>query len=101
MPSPQEISRYCSSLAAVVSIAEHSNGEDSNRVELQLAHFSVKEYLMSNRLDSDIAQDFQEFTARAAIAGVFLAYLLHFTQEVHQRISCSAFPSGTVQQDSG
>jgi len=92
MPSPQVISRYCSSLVAVVSIAEHSNGEDGNRVELQLAHFSVKEYLMSNRLDSDIAQDFQESTARAAIARVCLAYLLHLTQEVPPKDIMQRFP---------
>ncbi|KAF2178926.1 purine and uridine phosphorylase [Zopfia rhizophila CBS 207.26] len=92
MPDPQEISRYCSSLVVVVSATEHSNGEDSERVELQLAHFSVKEYLTSNRLDSGIAQDFQETTARASIAKVCLAYLLHFDQDVPPKQISEAFP---------
>jgi ankyrin repeat protein len=92
MPVPQEISCYCSSLVAVVPITERSNGEDSNRTELQLAHFSVKEYLISHRLDSDIAPKFQEPIARAAIAKVCLAYLLHFSQEVPPEEIRQRFP---------
>ena len=46
-------------------------------MELQLAHFSVKEYLTSDRLDNNIAQSFQEVAAKASIATVCLAYLLH------------------------
>ncbi|KAF2193423.1 hypothetical protein K469DRAFT_728677 [Zopfia rhizophila CBS 207.26] len=92
MPDPQEISRYCSSLVAVVSMTECSDGEDSERVELQLAHFSVKEYLTSNRLDSGIAQDFQESTARAAIAKACLAYLLHFDREIPLKEVVQGFP---------
>ncbi|KAF3185889.1 hypothetical protein TWF788_003937 [Orbilia oligospora] len=42
MPDSDEILRYCSTLVVAT--------------ELQLAHFSVKEYLTSDRLDSDIAQ---------------------------------------------
>ncbi|KAF2473448.1 purine and uridine phosphorylase [Lindgomyces ingoldianus] len=90
MPNPQEISRYCSSLVAVVSITEHSNR--GNHVELQLAHFSVKEYLMSTRLDSDIAHDFQESTAGAAIAKTCLAYLLHFNQKIPRNEIVKCFP---------
>ena len=67
MPDPQEISRYCSSLVTVVSVKKNSHNESENRVELQLAHFSVKEYLLSERLDGDIARDFQECYAGAAI----------------------------------
>ena len=77
MPDPHEISCYCSSLVVVVSAKEHLYFEDDKPVELQLAHFSVKEYLTSNRLDKDIAQSFQETVAKASIAIVCLAYLLH------------------------
>jgi len=42
-----------------------------------LAHLSVKEYLTLNRLDKDIAQSFQATVAKALIAIVCLAYLLH------------------------
>lgn len=70
MPNPYEISCYCSSLVVIVSA-------NDKPVELQLAHFSVKEYLTSNRLDKDIAQSFQATVAKASIAIVCLAYLLH------------------------
>ena len=42
-----------------------------------MAHLSVKEYLTLNRLDKDIAQSFQATVAKALIAIVCLAYLLH------------------------
>ena len=76
MPDPQEISCYCLSLVTVVSIENisHSTLESESRsggeirVELQLAHFSVKEYLLSDRLANDITRDFQERYTGAAIA---------------------------------
>ena len=98
MPVPQEISRYCSSLVVMVSATGHtydeddSHDEDDERIELQLAHFSVKEYLTSNRLDSGFAQDFQETTARASIAKVCLAYLLHFDQDALPEEISETFP---------
>jgi hypothetical protein len=82
MPDPQEITRYCSSLIIVVSIPQHLDKKDHSYLGVQLAHFSVKEYLTSNRLDRDIAPNFQEPTARAAIARVCLAYILHFNEEL-------------------
>jgi hypothetical protein len=97
MPDPEEISRYCSSLVMVsrtgnlydsnikLGLGQSSDDKskpDNKQVKLQLAHFSVKEYLTSNRLDSDIAQHFQELTASASIARVCLAYLLHFDEEL-------------------
>ena len=54
MPNPQEISRYCASLVAVVSVKKDPRGENDNRVELQLAHFSVKEYLLSDRVENTV-----------------------------------------------
>ena len=82
MPDPQEISRYCSSLVVVVPTKDRSYDEDNKPAELQLAHFSVKEYLTSNRLEKGIAPSFQEITAKASIATVCLAYLLHLDMEL-------------------
>jgi ankyrin repeat protein len=73
MPDPREISRICSSLVIVVST--------KSQKLLQLAHFSVKEYLTSDRLQGEIAQSFKQITASATIAGVCLAFLLHFKDE--------------------
>ncbi|KAK2765812.1 pfs domain-containing protein [Colletotrichum kahawae] len=73
MPQADEISIYCSSLVAVVT-----RGEDGdNRVkELQLAHFSVKEYLLSDRLQQNISRTFVVAQARASITEICLTYLL-------------------------
>src|SRR5271156_2689596 len=82
MPDPQEISYYCSNLVVVVPTKTNSYDQDDEYMELQLAHFSVKEYLTSNRLDKDIAKNFQEVAAKTSIAIVCLAYLLHLDQDL-------------------
>jgi hypothetical protein len=92
MPDPREISVYCSSLMVIVSVTGNSHNEDDKRIELQLAHFSVKEYLTSNRLDSDVAQKFWETSARASIAKVCLTYLLHFEQDISPEEIRKTFP---------
>ena len=92
MPDPQEISRYCSSLVSVVRVQERWPEEGETRVELQLAHFSVKEYLLSNRLENDTAQGFQDCYAGAAIAKVCLAYLLQFERRLLPRDIIQDFP---------
>ncbi|KAL6901665.1 pfs domain-containing protein [Trichoderma evansii] len=70
MPVPMEIARYCSSLAVLTRKNEEATQE------LQLAHMSVKDYLLSNKVQQRFAKDFEEVTARASIAQVCLAYLL-------------------------
>ena len=92
LPEPREILRYCSSLVVVVSAKEHLYNKDKKPVGLQLAHFSVKEYLTSNRLDNNIAQNFQEIAATASIATVCLAYLLHLNIELPTEEIRQTFP---------
>jgi hypothetical protein len=91
MPNPREISRYCSSLVIIVSTkdARDKNNED---VELRLAHFSVKEYLTSSRVHEDFTQEFKETAAKASIATVCVAYLLHLDQEIPVREIPKALP---------
>jgi hypothetical protein len=48
MPRPREITRYCASLVTITSSKVKGSEEDIQ--ELQLAHFSVKEYLVSDRI---------------------------------------------------
>ncbi|QBZ57640.1 hypothetical protein PoMZ_02573 [Pyricularia oryzae] len=79
MPEPDEISIYCSSLVVVFSITD----EDGNtKRELQLAHFSVKEYLISDRLESNMSLHFEEMFARQCMAEVCLAYLLDLSHDL-------------------
>ncbi|KAL1613693.1 hypothetical protein SLS54_010390 [Diplodia seriata] len=73
MPVPDEISKCCSSLVVVVTI--QSNPRRLARKEIQLAHFSVKEYLISDRVDRTLLDRFSEDNARSSIAKVCLAYL--------------------------
>jgi len=82
MPNPYEISRYCSSLVVVVPAKDHSHDKGDKPMELRLAHFSIKEYLTSSRLQEDVAQHFQEVATQASIAAVCLAYLLHLNQNI-------------------
>ncbi|KAI0446128.1 ankyrin repeat protein [Xylaria telfairii] len=75
IPVPKEISRYCSSLVVVADRKGNQN-EPSTVTEIRLAHFSVKEYLVSDNLEPGIAPDFQLSTAKASLSKVCLIYLL-------------------------
>ncbi|TWU70855.1 hypothetical protein ED733_000488 [Metarhizium rileyi] len=92
MPDPMEISCFCSSLVVIVPTNVPSQHEDEKHLELQLAHFSVKEYLTSERLGKDISQKFQEIAAKASIATVCLAHLLHLDQDISINTIREAFP---------
>jgi hypothetical protein len=59
---------------------------------LQLAHFSVKGYLTSNRVQHAFALEFQGRTASASIARVCLAYLLQFDRELPPKEARIEFP---------
>ncbi|KAL6808340.1 pfs domain-containing protein [Trichoderma sp. SZMC 28015] len=79
MPVPEEIVSYCSSLVVLTDKAIGRLRPDYRWEiiqELQLAHLSVKDYLLSDRVPQSFAKDFNEATARASIAQVCLAYLL-------------------------
>lgn len=65
MPLPEEVLRYCSSLATMVSKKDFYN---TDQPEIRLAHSSVKEYLRSTELGSIVA--------RGSIAKICLSYLL-------------------------
>src|SRR5690242_3025726 len=82
MPDPQEIARYCSSLVAVVTKITVFRGMATERIELQLAHLSVQEYLTSDRVVGEFAEGMQETNARTSIANIYLAYLLHFDSQI-------------------
>jgi hypothetical protein len=91
MPRPKEIMRYCSSLVIMVSKRgpwEHS----TEHTELHLAHFSVKEYLTSDRTSNDVTHIFQDTSASASIARICVAYLLHFDNTISLEEARNSFP---------
>ena len=82
MPRPQEIARYCSSLTKVTARRKHVDEYDmmdeeleETVTELQLAHFSVQEYLMSDRIAESFRKFLRQSRAEAEIVRVSLAYL--------------------------
>ena len=80
MPAPDEILRYCSSLA--VRVERKAKHTEATMAEIQLAHFSVKDYLTSNHIEERIAQHFKETIACSSIAEVCLAYLLELEKNL-------------------
>jgi ankyrin repeat protein len=98
MPNPSEITRYCSSLVVIVTAKNDvhkqsgKNRSVSDNQVLQLAHYSVKEYLQSDRVDGSIVQHFQEINARAALSSICLIYLLQLDGSLRKEETESTFP---------
>jgi hypothetical protein len=91
MPVPEDIVGYCSNLVVLIRRTD-SNNEKVIIEEIQLAHFSVKDYLTSDRSKGKIARFLQVTDARILIAKVCLTYLMEL--ENNQEIAWikSAFP---------
>lgn len=88
---PETLLDYCSSLVAIKR-RKNGNTGDQTVIELQFAHLSIKEYLMSNQLDQHIAKDLEETAARASIAEVCLAYLLELPHSLSTTEIRQSFP---------
>lgn len=84
---PREVMKTCSSLVSLVTRQAEDN-ETETLVELQLAHFSVQQYLRSNQIEAtfpkkntEVGVIFQkgtnEISARESITRVCLTYLSH------------------------
>jgi ankyrin repeat protein len=76
MRKANETLLLCSSLVSPVTrlLVERSS-QTRERIELHLAHFSVKEFLRSGKIESTFSQQLSENVARASIVQVCLAYL--------------------------
>ncbi|KAL8706555.1 MAG: hypothetical protein Q9201_000428 [Fulgogasparrea decipioides] len=84
-PDPTEILSVLSSLVTteVIDISSHIyEGPAINIV--RLAHFSVQEYLVSDRILQQTAKDYaiQEVSANSSLAATCLAYLLQFDRPI-------------------
>lgn len=80
MPIPQEIARIASSL-----ILRNSSPENS------LTHFSVKEYLITERVESSFSAQLAEIEARASIIRVCLVYMNHLGSSGTAEEICTYF----------
>jgi hypothetical protein len=75
MPDPRDILRLCSSLVTI-----SSDGSDSGIATVQLAHLSVKEYLVSNRISKHFEVLSRETVARSHLARLCLRYIIGVSQ---------------------
>lgn len=83
---PQDVLTICSSLVSVIPSTRgivDTKEEKFPIQELRLAHYSVKEYLISNRVNGALAPMYSidERLAHDAMAGFCLRYLLQFDQD--------------------
>jgi hypothetical protein len=71
----------------------HASGKHTDTMFLlQLAHFSVKEYLTSGRFRGPLSSELNETSARVSIAMVCLSYLLQFDRYISCRKIVARFP---------
>jgi ankyrin repeat protein len=86
MPVPRDILRLCSSLVSVAHM------EDSPHIEMvQLAHFSVKEYLASNHVSRAFNSLISEKVARSYLAKLCLTHIVSVSRLVLRDQPASSF----------
>jgi ankyrin repeat protein len=89
MPAPRDVLRVCSSLVSV-SLDDIRNPDTET---VQLAHFSVKEYLFSNHISGAFKSLICETIARSYLAKLCLTYLIGISQlTVRDRLVSSLGP---------
>ena len=91
MPNHRDIARICSSLVSIVT-RKPSDYKEDEVIELHLAYLTVKEYLMSGRVEEIFQKGFTEFTARGTLTRVCLAYLSHVDTQDSVRQVRKKFP---------
>ncbi|MCJ1387629.1 hypothetical protein MMC18_000472 [Xylographa bjoerkii] len=98
---PRDVLIICSSLVTIVASTaydRYGSKQPQKRQELRLAHFSVKEYLVSDRIQAGPASRFKiTKIADDYIAQTCLAYLLHFNEpnvQIPDYIDDPYFPNG-------
>jgi hypothetical protein len=74
---PQDILAICSSLITTTSETIKGSHNKTTGTQIRLAHLSVKEYLVSERVQA-AQYSIQEICANVSIAEICLAYLLQF-----------------------
>ncbi|KAJ5702549.1 hypothetical protein N7488_010097 [Penicillium malachiteum] len=111
MPEPLDIARVCPSLITlVVRRNEDDEGNKETSTEMRLAHFSVQQYLKTDRIavsfdlgSPDIGLYFQsslsEKAARAGMTRICLAYLSNFDEESQAEIIRRDFPFSDYAMD--
>ncbi|KAG4414253.1 hypothetical protein IFR04_012625, partial [Cadophora malorum] len=94
LPDPRDLLTICSSLITTISVtAEDNDGAFKEITELRLAHFSVKEYLISDRIRNGLASKYDmQSGGEEEIAQSCLSYLLQFQSGVLNSENLNTFP---------
>ena len=101
--SPRELLSVCSGLVST-RISKRRAGEYGDSEfeieELRLAHFSVKEYLVSNRVNLGPALKYKldEVSCDETLANLCISYLLHFEEETYDRQSVTKTSDAEAQE---
>jgi ankyrin repeat protein len=80
LPKPRDVITICSSLVTTAKVVKENLGSKTFGIEkVRLTHFSVKEYLVSERIQAGPAKRYsiRDIQANVSIAEICLAYLLH------------------------
>ncbi|PVH67796.1 ankyrin, partial [Cadophora sp. DSE1049] len=94
LADPRDLLTICSSLVTTISVtAEGNNGASIETTELRLAHFSVKEYLISDRIRNGLTFQYDiQSGGEEEIAQSCLTYLLQFQRGVLTSGNLNTFP---------
>lgn len=81
LEDPLEALSICSSLVTITANNAQENSRPTQKI-VALAHYSVLEYLVSNRIKQGIARQYsmQEYECEIAMTKACLKYLAHFQQ---------------------
>ncbi|PVH69880.1 ankyrin [Cadophora sp. DSE1049] len=91
---PRDLLAICSSLVTTAAVTvKDDNGVSNETTELRLAHFSVKEYLISDHIREGMAFQYDiQSRAEEEIAQTCLTYLLHFQRGILNSENLNTFP---------
>ena len=94
LPDPRNLLTICSSLVTTVAVtAKGNSGASHETTEFRLAHFSVKEYLISDRIRNGLAFQYDiQSRGEEEIGQGCLIYLLHFQRGVLTSGNLNIFP---------
>jgi hypothetical protein len=94
LPEPRDLLTICSSLVTtVVGTVKDNKGASNETTELRLAHFSVKEYLISDRIRKGAAFQYDiQSRAEEEIVQTCLTYLFYFQKGVLNSENLNIFP---------
>jgi ankyrin repeat protein len=80
-PDPRDVLAICPSLITITAQPVKSPHSKATKEHVRLAHFSVKEYLVSEEIQiGTITYSIREISANVSIAEICLAYLLQFNR---------------------